>query len=565
MTRPLTLLLTIALAVPGALLPAQGLNPALLTRPATDAWPSYAGDYTQRRFSTLTQIDTTNARHLSLAWVLRLTAGPGGDGGFGPRASTITGGIAEEPVTIPGSTSGSPRLSGSILQVNGILYIASPDNAWAVDALDGHVLWHYWWKSRGATHIGNRGMAMYGDWLFFETPDDYLVSLDAKTGQERWHKEISDFEQQYFSTTAPVVVGDHVLVGTGDDLDSPGFLQSFDPKTGDLQWKLYTVPMAKGDAGLETWGSLDAARHGGAQVWMPGSYDPETHLYIVGTGNPTPAYTAMLRAPKDVHTNLYTCAIIAVNVDTGKIVWYYQTSPNDTHDWDSTQPSVLIDGTFQGKPRKMVIQAARNGYFYVLDRLTGEHLLTSKYADAANWAAEINPKGQLVRNPEKDNTVAGSLVSPDNGGATNWYPPSFDQRNGLLYVVLREIYSMYYSTTTDPRVMVGLGGSDQVNVGSLGTSIVAIDYQTGKLAWKHRLEGGGGATGLLTTASGLLFANDGAGSLVAYGLRGKEPPAALWHARLGSIENAPETYTIDGKQYVLVTADGGSVYAFYLQ
>ena len=146
------------------------------------------------------------------------------------------------------------------------------------------------------------------------------MSLDAKTGQERWHKEISDFEQQYFSTTAPMVVGDHVLVGTGDDLDSPGFLQSFDPRTGELQWKLYTVPMNKGDPGLETWANLDAARHGGAQVWMAGSYDPETHLYIIGTGNPTPAYTAILRAPKDVHTNLYTCAIVALNVDTGKIV-----------------------------------------------------------------------------------------------------------------------------------------------------------------------------------------------------------------------------------------------------
>jgi alcohol dehydrogenase (cytochrome c) len=545
---------------------AQGLDPALLLKPATDAWPSYAGDYTQRRYSILTQIDTSNVRHLSLAWVRRLTAGPGGDGGFfGPAGGpTIVGGVAETPVTIPGSTSGSPRLSGSILQVNGILYVTSPDNAWAIDALDGHVLWHYWWKSRGATHIGNRGAAMYGDWLFFETPDDYLVSVDAKTGQERWHKEISDFSQQYFSTTAPIVVGDHVLVGTGDDLDSPGFLQSFDPRTGDLQWKYYSVPMKKGDPGLETWASLDAAQHGGAQVWMPGSYDPETHLYIFGTGNPTPAYTAMVRAPKDPHTNLYTCAVVAVNVETGKMAWYYQTSPNDTHDWDATQAPVLIDAPFNGRPRKLVLQASRNGYFYVLDRTNGEHLLTSKYDEAANWAQEINPKGQLVRNQEKDNTVAGSLVSPDNGGATNWYPPSYDPQTGLLYVVLREIYSMYYLTNKDPRMLVGLGGSEQDNVGSLGTSIVAIDYQTGKLAWKHKLEGGGGATGLLTTAGGLLFANDGVGSLVAFTAKGKEPPVALWHAQIGSIDNAPETYMLDGHQYVLVAADG-AIWAFYLQ
>jgi len=568
MTRTPALLLLTSWCLAGQSLGGQALDSALLARPATDAWPTYAGDYSQRRYSTLSEIDTANVRHLTLAWVRRLTAGPGsGEGGFfgpPPGPPAITGGVAEEPVTMPGSTGGSPRLSGSILQVNGILYVTSPDNAWAVDALDGHILWHYWWKSRGGTHIGNRGMAIYGDWLFFETPDDYLVSLDAKTGAERWHREIADFSQQYFSTMAPVVVGNHVLVGTGDDLDAPGFLQSFDPNRGDLQWKLYTVPMQKGDPGLETWASLDAARHGGAQVWIPGSYDPATQLYIFGTGNPTPAYTATLRAPRDTHTNLYTCSVVALNVNTGKMVWYYQTSPNDTHDWDATQAPVLVDGMFAGKPRKMVLQASRNGYFFVLDRTTGEHLLTAKYSDAANWADRINAKGQPVRNPAKDNTVAGSLVSPDNGGATNWYPPSYDLRTGLFYVVLHEVYSMYYLTDTDPRMLVGLGGSEQDDVGSLGTAIVAIDYQTGTLAWKYRLVGGGGGSGLLTTAGGLLFANDGSGSLVAYGLQGRKPPAPLWHARIGSIENAPETYTVDGRQYVLVTAEG-AVWAFSLQ
>src|SRR5712692_4354740 len=558
-----TLLLSIALCLPNGPLVGQGL--------ATDAWPTYAGDYSQRRYSTLRQIDQTNVRHLTLAWVRRLTAGPdAGEGSwFGPPPGppAIVGGVAQEPVNSPGSTSGSPRLSGSILQVNGILYISSPDNAWAMDALDGHILWHYWWKSRGGTHIGNRGMAMYGGWLFFETPDDYLVSLDAKTGQERWQRAIADFNQQYFSTTAPVVVGDHVLVGTGDDLDAPGFLQSFDPTTGDLQWKFYTVPMKAGDPGLDTWASLDAAQHGGAQVWMPGSYDPETHLYIFGTGNPTPAYTSKLRG-REGDTNLYTCSIVAGNVDTGKLAWYFQTSPNDTHDWDSTQPSVLVDGMFEGKPRKMVMQASRNGYFYVLDRANGAQLLTMKFSDAANWAEGINAKGQLVRNPEKDNTVAGSLVSPDNGGATNWYPPSYDPPTGLFYVVLRELYSMYYLTSKDPRMIMGLGGSEQVGVGSLGTSIAAIDYQTGAVAWRYRFEGSaggfGGATGLVTTAGGLLFANDGSGNLVAFGLRGTQPPVPLWHAHIGSIENAAETYTVGGRQYVLVTAEG-ALYAFYLQ
>ncbi|HKE90404.1 MAG TPA: acido-empty-quinoprotein group A [Gemmatimonadales bacterium] len=540
----------------------------MLTRPATDAWPTYAGDYSQRRFSTLQQIDTANVHNLSLAWVRRLTAGPGGGDfnwwGAPPGPPAITGGVAEEPVNMPGSTSGSPRLSGSILQVNGMLYVTSPDNVWAIDARDGHILWHYFWKSRGGTHIGNRGAAMYGDWLFFETPDDYLVSLDAKTGAERWHKEISDFNQQYFSTMAPVVVGNHVLVGTGDDLDSPGFLQSFDPRTGDLQWKFYTVPMEKGDPALATWGSLDAARHGGAQVWMPGSYDPETQAYIFGTGNPTPAYTGALRAPRDAHTNLYTGSIVAVNVNTGKMMWYYQVAPNDTHDWDATQAPVLVDATFAGKPRKLVLQASRNGYFFVLDRTTGEHLVTSKYSDAANWSAGINAKGQPVRDPAKENTVAGALVSPDNGGATNWPPPSYDPQNGLLYVPLHEIYAMYYLTNTDPRMLVGLGGSEQDYVGGSGSSLVAIDYQTGKLAWKYRLGMGFGGSGLLTTAGGLLFANDGAGSFVALKLQGRTPPVPLWHAQIGAVDNAAQTYTLDGRQYVLVAGDG-AVWAFSLQ
>ncbi len=546
----------------------QGLDPALLTRPATDSWPTYAGDYSQRRFSTLTQIDTSNVHDLTLAWVSRLTAGAGGgDGGFfgPPTVPTITAGAAEDPVSIPGSTSGSPRLAGSILQVNGILYVSAPDNAWALDALDGHILWHFWWKSRGGTHIGNRGLAMYGDWLYMETPDDYLVSLDAKTGKERWHREIADFGQQYFSTAAPVVVGDHLLVGTGDDLDAPGFLQSFDPTTGDLQWKLYTVPMKQGDPGLDTWASLDAARHGGAMVWMPGSYDPETHLYIFGTGNPSPAYTARVRG-KNGDTNLFTCSVVAVNVDDGKMAWYYQTSPNDTHDWDSTQPPILVDGTFDGQPRKLVMQAARNGYFYVLDRTTGRHLLTLKYSDAANWAAGVNARGQAFRNPEKDNTIAGSLVSPDNGGATNWFPASYDPQTGLFYVVQRDVYSMYYLTLKDPRMLVGLGGSEQDEVGSLGSYLTAIDYRTGKLTWRYRFEGDGvgDVSGLLTTAGGLLFANDTGGNLVAFGLHGMEPPVPLWHAHIGAIQNAPETYTVGGRQYVLVASEG-ALYAFYLQ
>jgi alcohol dehydrogenase (cytochrome c) len=403
-------------------------------------------------------------------------------------------------------------------------------------------------------------MAMVRDWLFFETPDDYLISLDAKTGKERWHKEIADFNQEYFATMAPIAIGNHLIVGIGDDLDAPGFLQSFHPETGSLQWKYYTVPMKKGDPGWDTWKNVDASSHGGAQTWVPGSYDPETNLYIFPTGNPVPAYTSETRGAGD---NLYTCSLIGLNVDTGKMSWYYQTSPHDTHDWDSTQAPVLVDGEFDGKPRKMVMQAARNGYFFVVDRVTGEHLLTSKFSGAANWATGVDKTGKIIRDPSKDSTLAGSLVSPDNAGATNWPPPSFDPETGLYYVQLREYYAMYYLTESNQRLITGLGGKEEDGVGSLGSSLVAIDYKTGKIAWKYKYPGTTapiGLSGLLTTAGKLLFSSDLAGSLVAYDPANGTP---LWHSHIGAVSNAPETYSLDGRQYVLI-AVGDSLLAFTL-
>src|SRR5579863_1300373 len=289
-----------------------GVAPSELLKPLKDSWPTYNGDYTGRRFSALNAVNTSTVKHLSLAWSIKLTAGgesAAGGGGRGrrfggpPPTKLITGGEGTGEFTAGGGS-----IKASALEVDGTLYLTMPDNAWAVDARSGRELWHYYWKTRGGTHIGNRGMAMYHDWVYFETPDDFLVCLDAKTGKEIWHKEIADFNEQYFSTTAPLVIGNHLLVGTGDDLDAPGFLQSYDPETGELQWKLYTVPMKSGDAGLDTWASLDAASHGGGQAWTVGAYDPETHLYIFGTGNPTPANVTPTRGEGD---NLFTCSLLA--------------------------------------------------------------------------------------------------------------------------------------------------------------------------------------------------------------------------------------------------------------
>jgi alcohol dehydrogenase (cytochrome c) len=419
-------------------LAAQDVTRDRMYKPLAESWPSYSGDYSGKRYSALAHINQGNVKALTLAWTRRLVAGPPPSGPPLPgEAPVITGG--EGGVVFGGAT----IVKGSILAIDGLLYVTAPDNVWALDANDGHVLWRYFWKTKGGTHIGNRGAGVWGSYLFFVTPDNYLISLDAKTGKERWHKELASFQQQYFHTMAPIVVDNHVLVGSSNDLDMPGFLQSFDPETGGLQWKWYATPQKAGDPGLDTWKNLDAAIHGGGHPWVPGSYDPETRLYIMGTGNPTPAYTSAPRG--DGLENLFTCALVAVNVDTGKMAWYYQTSPHDTHDWDSAQTPVFVDGDFDGRPRKMVITAARNGYFFVVDRITGEHLLTSKFSESANWAQpRLNENGQPVRIPEKDHHIAGALVSAANQGAANWPPPSYSPQTGLFYVPTTETYALYY-------------------------------------------------------------------------------------------------------------------------
>src|SRR5689334_18597060 len=430
-----------AIALASQLAIGQGLDPSVILKPLSDSWPTYSGDYSGKRYSALTQVNRSNVQHLTLAWTMQVTPGTG-EGNEHHRshhhhnAPVIVGGEGPGDINIQGGT-----IKASVLEVDGTLYFTLPDNAWAVDARDGHELWHFFWKTKGGTHIGNRGLGMWNNYLYMETPDDYLVSLDARTGKERWHKEIADLTQGYFSTPAPIVVGNHVIVGTGNDIDAPGFLQSFDAETGDLQWKFYTVPMKAGDPGLDTWASLDAARHGGGQTWIPGAYDPETKLYIFGTGNPTPAYTTGTRGNGD---NLFTCSLVAVNVDTGKMAWYFQTSPHDMHDWDSAQTPVLFDAVIGGKPRKLVSTAARNGYFFTLDRVTGEHIVSSKYGTSTNWVKSIGPNGSLRRDPGKDPIVPGSLVSPTAGGTINWEPPAYSPDTGLFYVPERNGFSMFY-------------------------------------------------------------------------------------------------------------------------
>ena len=269
--------ITFSLTLVPSLLPAQMLDPTLLLKPPTNAWPSYNGDYSGRRFSPLTQINQSNINNLTLAWTYKAKGGetPG---------SQIGG---EGPAPTPGANNPfGASIKATPLMVNGVLYLATPDNVWAVDARTGKEIWHYFWRTRGGIHIGNRGVGMYANWLFFETPDNYLVSLDAKTGKERWHKEIADVKQEYFSTSAPIIVDNHVIIGTGgDSLDVPGFLESHDPETGEIQWKWWSEPLKRGDPGSESWPDEYSMRHGGGMTWIPGSYDPELGLYY---GRPEP-------------------------------------------------------------------------------------------------------------------------------------------------------------------------------------------------------------------------------------------------------------------------------------
>jgi alcohol dehydrogenase (cytochrome c) len=369
--------------------------------------------------------------------------------------------------------------------------------------------------------------------------------------------EIADFNQQYFSTSVPYVIGDQVIIGTGNDSDAPGFLQAYDARTGKRNWIFHTVPMKPGDAGLDTWPSLDAARHGGGHTWMPGAYDPETNLYIFGSGNPSPAYTGVARRGD----NLFTCTLIAVNVTTGKMAWYYQTSPHDTHDWDSSQPPVLFDAVIDGKPRKLVSTAARNGYFFTLDRVTGEHILTRPFGQTTNWATGLNSKGQPVRDPLKDAQIPGALVSPVEEGVVNYQAPAFNPDLGLFYVHESNSFNIVYLTDPDPRGSMGLAGKRRAMMGYTSTAVHAIEAATGRTAWRHEWPQPNGVNGgLLNTVTGLLFAGDGNGNFVALDSTNGEP---LWHTRIGNISNAPQTFEIDGRQHVLVGV-GDMLYSFVL-
>ena len=513
-----------------ALAGAQILDPAKLLKLPTDTWPTYNGDYSGRRFSPLSQINATNVGSLSMAWMYR-TSNVGGMRGMAPAP-----------------------IKSTPLEVNGILYFTLPDNVWAVDARSGEELWHYSWADKGGHLLGNRGVGMYGNWLYFLAPDGWFISLNAKDGKERWKIQVADAKLQYFTTMAPMVVGNHIIVGVGGDaMDVPGYLEARDPETGALQWRWNTEPR-KGEPGAETWPNAGAMEHGGGMTWMPGTYDPELNLLYWGTGNPNPVYAGQGRKG----SNLWTCSIVALNPDSGKLVWYFQASPHDTHDWDDVETPVLFDGEFDGRPRKLLAQAARNGYFFVLDRTNGKNLVSVPYA-GTNWSEGVDANGQPIPNAKKEPQVDGTLLNTHGQGGTNWFPPSFNPEASLFYVNAVKGYSLAYLTDTDEKPE-GYGGVGRTLW--FQSVLKAIDYKTGKVRWEHAFPGGGVAgSGILSTAGELLFSGDPSGNLVAW-----DPPTGgiLWHFHLPApVSNGPMTYELEGRQYLVVGA-GDTLYAFAL-
>jgi alcohol dehydrogenase (cytochrome c) len=519
-------------------LPPSGLNPTALQlfhQPA-DTWPTYNGDYSGRRFSAIRQITQENIPGLKIKWKYTITGIP------------------------PLRGSGPLIIKSTPLMVHGVLYFTIPDHVFAVDARTGKEKWRFDFEDHGGHVLGQRGVGMYGKWIYFLTPDGWFISLDSETGKERWRKKVADEKLQYFTTMAAVIVKNHVIIGVGGDaMDVPGYLESRDPDTGEMQWRWWSEPQKMGDPGSETWPNEQSMRHGGGMTWLPGTYDPDLNLIYWGTGNTNPVFAGRGRKG----ANLYTDSIVALNPDTGKMVWYFQGSPHDTHDWDNVETPVLFDMEIDGKPRKLLAQAARCGYFFVLDRTNGKYLVSKPFTKTANWSKGIDERGQPIPDPDKEPKVDGSMVDIAGNGATNWPPPSYSPQTKLFYVNATEGYSVAYIYDTSPQPE-GYGGG---STGAFDThsSLIALDVLTGDVRWKHipkgrGAEGGGMSGGILTTAAGLLFTGD-SDRLAAFDASSGK---ILWSQKLDHhVSNGPSTWALDGRQNIIVGA-GDTLYALTL-
>ncbi len=516
------------MCIGAALLVAQQL-PSLVTPeeilgglPADGSrWLTFGGDYSNRRYSPLTQITPDNVSKLAPQWTFQ------------------TGVLGNFETT-------------SLFRDN-VLYVTGPQNvAWAIDARTGRQIWRYRRELpsnlTACCGLVNRGFAMLGDKLYMATLDAHLIALDAKTGSVMWDATLGDYKVGYSSTIAPLAVKDKVIVGVaGGEYGIRGYIEAFDAQTGNRAWRFYTIP-GPGEPGNDTWAG-DSWKIGGASVWVTGAYDPQQNLLMYGIGNPGPDYYSESRKGD----NLYSNSLVALDADTGELRWHYQFTPGDVHDWDATEVPILADLIIGGQPRKVVMFANRNGFYYTLDRTTGKPIVAKPFVKTT-WATEIGADGRPVLLPGNIPTEEGSVTCPDLTGGTNFWQPSFDPATQNFFVNAREVCMTYYSWKPEyePGQRYTGGAGQRLQSEPAFGALRAIDPATGERKWEFKYITPSTA-GLMTTAAGLIFSGDAEGNLLALNSRTGQ---LLWHYQMGATMHgtSPVTYMVDGRQYLLVPA-----------
>lgn len=492
------------------------------------SWLSYGKNYYGWRYSPLAQIHTKNIGALAPAWILPL-------------------GVQDNTETTP-------------LVLDGMMYATGPSNsAWAIDLLTGRKVWSYAKRAPGGLGLCcgpvNRGFAILGDRLFKMNVQATLVALEVKTGKVIWETTVDDYKKGYTATAAPLVVKDMVVTGiAGGEWGIRGYVDAYDAATGARRWRFYTIPDT-GEKGVETWHG-ESYKHGGGSTWITGTYDPELNLIYWGVGNPGPDMDGDGRAGD----NLFTCSLVALDADTGKLKWYFQFTPHDVHDWDAVADPVLMDLPVGGKTVKVVAQANRNGYFYALDRTNGKLLAVKPYTKI-NWAQGIGADGRPMMVPDRDPTAEGTLVCPGLSGGHNWEPTAYSPQTGLYYFGSTdgcEIFNKRKQEFVEGRQYQS-GGSQRPPKELNGGSVIAVNPATGEIKWRYEMLKR--PTGLLATGGGLIFTGDSEGYLIAFDARtGK----VLWHFQTGAeIKAPPVSYSLRGVQYIALAA-GPNLIAFKL-
>ncbi|HLG98729.1 MAG TPA: PQQ-dependent dehydrogenase, methanol/ethanol family [Bryobacteraceae bacterium] len=506
-------------------------------------WLTYSGSYSSQRYSLLDQITPQNVKNLELQWVF--------------QARSLE------------------KFEVTPLVVDGVMYIVeAPNHVFALDAKTGRAFWDYDYRpsrdARPCCGSVNRGLAILGDTLFMGTLDARLLALDAKTGRPLWKTEVGDPKLGYTITHAPLVVKNKVVVGVaGGEYGIRGFIAAYDAATGKEAWKFYTIP-GPGEPGHDSW-TDDSWAHGGVPAWLTGSYDPELNLIYWGTGNPGPDFNG----DKRQGDNLYSDSAVALDADSGKLKWYFQFTPHDEYDYDAVQIPVIVDGTWKGAPRKMLMWANRNGYFYVLDRTNGKFLTGTPFIKL-NWSTGLDEAGRPMRNSSAEPNAQGVTIFPHLFGGTNWYSPSYSPRTHLFYIPTWQDSSMnlgkvsgefapgqrYMGGTIRPGGPATRRGAENTPVENTNYgAILAVDPATSQIKWQYKMADLT-ASGVLTTASDLLFAGGREGYFYALDAR---TGAELWRASLGgSEEAAPMTYKVGDKQYVTIAA-GQALFTFALR